>query len=1027
MIKANIGDIDDIDLTSKLPANNDVLTFDSTISKWIPKALSSSGAASSREPANSIYVIELARWGISNNGLNPLATTQGINNALIWANQNGFTTVKLPAGTYMVGKGSANADFSVNACIQPQSDTILDLYGCVIQKETNGWESYNAIKIQRKKNITLLGGTIVGDNDTHDFVTSQGIHEGCIGINIDDGSKNIKLENMEITSFAGYSICLTGRFSQLVLTKVADWEVGALSSTDGTAQANANMMRMNKYIQLATLATISGQGITNNTTTNGGYFVIWGNGYGSYGTRYDGEPVNLSKSIFEIHCYDASGVYKGRIQKRGTDAIYLNTLPSGTTQFKLALRYDITQIIPSTYHLEINAFTFSSVIEIQSCKIHDSFSLAIAITGAQQILIENCEMYKIGNAKTIIGRRLYPFPMAIDIEDGANINQHIIIRNSIFRDNESLHISAVHARNLILENNKFDTPTNGNNGGVIFQGARGANLLSKNNYYNCSVGTGQENTKFQNDIFVNAQIQMQYETIYEGCQFENMSFQLDIVTYGIWSATAYDVGNAVLPTVKTGAWLSNPLYYVCITAGAAKWAVKRYFVKDLVINNNKIYTCIAAPATNSTNQPTGTGTQAYADGYTWQYIADNIEPVWKTDMTDTTDNANNVWRANVYYGDKSYETVRFKDCKINYTKIEGVVPWITRRGAVEFDSCKFNLTNVSGYFTDASSSSDYLGKNSFNFKYCEFISPNYMGGIKGDKITFSDSIFNGKAGSVSNAASQANELVVSNCVFNNFDIKLKGNPNTLTKNIYFSDNRIYLNKTNRTYGINNEGIFIQNFENVFIENNKAFMTSSSVVARALTIYSEKYVKITGNYFESANNSNKLELFGALRDATYTNAIPSLTAYIDNNYMIQYNFLLDPTYISQLRKSLGNGLTDINSPSVGSTDRISTPPTTGAYVLGQILYHSTPTPGGYLGWVCTISGIANATAWTAGTTYALNAVVNTGGNVYRCTATKGGPSMNQPTRIASVPLNPDGYSWLYLGPLAVFKTFGVISP
>jgi hypothetical protein len=860
----------------------------------------------------STYTIDLARWGISNSGLLPLETTLGINNALIWANKNGFTTVKLPAGIYMVSKGSTNADFSINACIQPQSNTLLDLYGCTIQKETNGWESYNTIKIHGKNNITLLGGKIVGDNDTHDFATSQGIHEGCIGINIEDGAKNIKLTNMEITSFAGYSTCLTGRFSQLTKTSLADWEAGTLSATDGTVKANANLMRMKIYIQLSTLATIKGQGIPYNTTTNGGYFVIWGNGHGSYGTRYDGAPVNLSKSVFEIYCYDAKGVFKGRLQKRGMDAIYLNTLPAETTQFKLVVRYDITQVIPSTFDVEINAFAFSSAIEIENCKIHDSFSLAIAITGAQQVLIENCEMYRIGNAKDIIGRRLYPFPMAIDIEDGSNINQHIIIRNSIFRDNESLHISASHVRNLILENNKFDTPTNGFNGGVIFQGSRGTNLISKNNYYNCTTGSGQGNAIFQNDTFVDSQIQMQYESTYDNCIFENMSFQLDIVTYPSWSATPYSVGNAVLPTVKNTAWLSNPLYYVNITAGAAQWQTRRYFVNDFVINNKQIYKCTVAAVTNSTYPPTGTGTQSYRDGYTWKYIADHVEPRWKTDMTDTTDNANNVWRANVYYGDRDYETVRFKDCQINYTKIEAVVPWITRRGAVQFDNCQFNLSNVSGYFTDASSNSDYIDKNSFNFNLCEFNSPNYMGGVKGNKVTFSHSVFNGQADSVSNAASQANEFVVSNCVFNNFDMKFKGNPNTLTKNIYFNNNLIYLPKTKRTFGVNNEGIFIQNFENVFFENNKAFMTSSNVVARALTIYAEKFLKVSDNYFESANKSNKLELFGAFRNATYTNAIPSLTAYMNNNHSIQYSLLLDPSFTSQLKKLLGDGLTDISS-------------------------------------------------------------------------------------------------------------------
>ncbi|HEY0838947.1 MAG TPA: hypothetical protein VGD74_02050, partial [Vulgatibacter sp.] len=50
------------------------------------------------------YAVELERWGISADGTNAEATTDGINAAIRWAAAQGFQRVRLPAGTYLVGK-----------------------------------------------------------------------------------------------------------------------------------------------------------------------------------------------------------------------------------------------------------------------------------------------------------------------------------------------------------------------------------------------------------------------------------------------------------------------------------------------------------------------------------------------------------------------------------------------------------------------------------------------------------------------------------------------------------------------------------------------------------------------------------------------------------------------------------------------------------------------------------------------------------------------------------------------------------
>jgi hypothetical protein len=283
--------------------------------------------------------------------------------------------------------------------------------------------------------------------------------------------------------------------------------------------------------------------------------------------------------------------------------------------------------------------------------------------------------------------------------------------------------------------------------------------------------------------------------------------------------------------------------------------------------------------------------------------------------------------------------------------------------------------------------------------------------------------------------------VVSNCVFNNFDLKLRGTPQNYTinsvlytvptskpvKSLYFNSNITYTKKTVRATGVANESVHIRNFENVFIENNKAFMTGSTANVRALTVYGEKYLKMTGNYFESSSTNNKLELFGAFRDVDYTLPVPKLTVYMEKNHMLQYPILQDVSYTKQLSKLLGDGLTDITLASIGSTDRVLSEPTSGTYVLGQIIYNSAPIPGGYLGWICTTTGIANNQSWTASNAYALGNRINAGGHVYEVTiaGTSAGSVPTWPTTSGDTVV--DGtVTWKEVGILAVFKTFGLIS-
>lgn len=672
-----------------------------------------------------------------------------------------------------------------------------------------------------------------------------------------------------------------------------------------------------------------------------------------------------------------------------------------------------------------------------NCNIHDSFSLGAAITGAQQVVIENCEFYRMGHSTPVAGRRLYPFPMGIDIEDGTNINQHIIIRNNIFRDNESLHISIVHGRNILIENNKFDSVTNGLSGGVVFQGSRGTNIVSQYNQYNCVVGTGQGasgSVYFKQDTFLNATMSINYESVYEGCMFEDVSFLLMMKAHPDFSAgTNYagSVGTAVLPSVKNAAWLNNPLYHVLITPGALPWSSgTSYTVGKQVTHAGKVYRCTQAGSGKAANAPThANGDHTYADGYTWSFAGAMIEPAWATIPGGyTTEITGSIWQAFAY--DAPYDTVTFSHCKFNYNKKEAARGWLNRRGLAEFKNCKFTLNTSSRLFSDNSQGWDLIGKNALIFRDCDFRFINSsakLGELSLNRLSIVGcGLYGDKDGWASAGFWKVNDALVQNCILHNFDMKLSGLPNSFTKTARIKNNRIVLNKEKRVFGANNEGIYLTNFENVLIEGNKVSMQHPAQLNRPFTIYAEKLLKITDNYLESSYSGNKIELFGAFRNNVYTAKVPKLTAYIGENLVHQMTVQQDSTFTAQLLKLLGDISTDINAASVGTGDRMAGIPTSGAYTIGQILYHAAPAPGGYIGWVCTTTGIANDTEWTSGSQYTINTLVNAAGNVYKCTAAGQSGSSNQPAGTAATEQSyPDGYSWLYIGALAVFRPFGSI--
>ena len=118
-------------------------------------------------------MLELNRWNAKNDGTDAVNTSQGINNALKWASQQGYTEVVLPKGTYLIDK---------NKPIEPQSYLTLNLNGATLKMETNNLTGYAIVSFCKNQVYSrVTNGIIQGDKDTHDY-SSGGTHEGGYGV-----------------------------------------------------------------------------------------------------------------------------------------------------------------------------------------------------------------------------------------------------------------------------------------------------------------------------------------------------------------------------------------------------------------------------------------------------------------------------------------------------------------------------------------------------------------------------------------------------------------------------------------------------------------------------------------------------------------------------------------------------------------------------------------------------------------------------------------------------------------------------
>ncbi|BCD30684.1 hypothetical protein BC30102_3720 [Bacillus cereus] len=471
---ANLGELSDVDVTSKMPSNNDILTYDRTKSKWVPKGPEDTFKSNT-------YLLELNRWNAKNDGTDAVNTSQGINNALKWASQQGYTEVVLPKGTYLIDK---------NKPIEPQSYLTLNLNGATLKMETNNLTGYAIVSFCNNQVYSrVTNGIIQGDKDTHDY-TSGGTHEGGYGVavgsftQVADGGNNtrfVSLDNLEISNCTGDAITLNSTFGQISpfpTSLASSFEQGSISTTDGSLVSSTTKIRSKLQIDMKQAAIVKY-----------GYFGLYGNGFGGLGT-------DIICDYYDVIFYNLSNAFiSAKVNVQFFDEV---EVPNGASYAKIVLHQST---VPASTNCLINVRvpSFSQYTYIEKCNLHHCRRQGITVAGAKNVYIRDNDIHHIAGTDPQSG---------IDIEDGYDLNQYIYIERNNFHDNQKYNIIVVNGKFIYIVNNSLMNTLSNAYVGVSINGGADRVIVSGNNIRLAKVFLAGD-VIFSNNYVYGAQINAQ--------------------------------------------------------------------------------------------------------------------------------------------------------------------------------------------------------------------------------------------------------------------------------------------------------------------------------------------------------------------------------------------------------------------------------------------------------------------------------------------------------------------------------------
>jgi hypothetical protein len=390
-----------------------------------------------------VYTLELEKFGIRNDGTKADATSKGLNEALQHAKTLKANRIVFPPGTYLI---SENDPVEID-----HQDTIVDLNGATLQIRTNGLPNYTIVEIlPGAKNLRLTNGTLRGDRDEHDYKAAPGTHEGGAGLTV-VGGHNLEIDNLRFTKCTGdgANASSSGARNRDELLKLIyhnverkNLESGGFSD-QGEKVANAEKIRSIKPYAI---------GGDRNQFELG------------FLAGYMGFPWILGRA-YQVYFFDE----ENRFLEKKECLQYRKVQVPEKARF-MHVEFNQPSVSEKPAHpaardflVRINNFAYSTDVHFHHNLMDDNRRLGFTGAGVRWLLEHNRFENNGGTAPAY----------GIDLEDGWELMQDVVIRKNTFKGNQMGDIVVCAGSEILVEDNDFENR-------VVFHG-RTYNYTVRNN------------------------------------------------------------------------------------------------------------------------------------------------------------------------------------------------------------------------------------------------------------------------------------------------------------------------------------------------------------------------------------------------------------------------------------------------------------------------------------------------------------------------------------------------------------------
>lgn len=525
ILQADLGDLSDVDLVTKPPTENDVLTYDGSQSKWVPKAFISNTVT-----VPNSYVVDLVKWNIKNDGTDSTATTKGINDALAWAKSQGFNHMVLPEGVYKL-----KIDPTSFSCIVLPSGMHFEMAdGCSLALDTNSSPWYRVFQVKGITNTKITGGKIIGDKVTHIYEIGVKFARG--GVNA-DGSLN------DNPNFIRSEV--VDRYENPGLLKAFRlWSIPGVSATGYSFYQYKDTVSSSTLVGFRT----NGQFAPASPTGRGWFAPIEACNKMIFVVDITTSPLSDAQ-IAQINAKVDSQNYTHEwgqgIEIAGSNNIEVSSVDiSNCTGDAISMGWLEYKTNPADYTQD----QMGSKIYIQGCNIHHCRRQGITLGASNDTYVLNNQIHDIGKAddgvtsdfrngtapmfgidiESMVAQSNIPYKSPYYKTDGFEVNFRLYILNNHIYNNQSGHFVNADGNYVILQNN-------------IFEGYNVGNVSS----YRDTMGI-----KYNNNTFVNCSLVVQGDHFVNGATFSNGQCRV------------LDAGGAIIQNVqiKDGSFSVSSVY-----------------------------------------------------------------------------------------------------------------------------------------------------------------------------------------------------------------------------------------------------------------------------------------------------------------------------------------------------------------------------------------------------------------------------------------------------------------------------------